>query len=120
MRKILGLSVLSILATSSEATAANLAVITSPPTMLKFVVFGVAIGCLVGSVKLLSVLKGGLLFKSWQIIMFGFGVLAVSQLAALLSDFEVVNVPDFVSPALWVVVCGLFLYGIFEAKRTLD
>ena len=120
MKRILGFSVLGVVAASSKAMAANIAVITSPPTLLTFVVFGVAIGCLVGSVKLLSVLKGGLLFRSWQIIMFGFGVLAVSQMASLLSDFEIVNLPDFVSPALWVVVCGLFLYGIFEAKKTLD
>ncbi len=120
MRKILGLSLLSVLFTGSQAYAANFAVIASPPTLLKFVVFGVVVGCLMASIKLLGVLKGGLLFKSWQIFMFAFAVLGLSQLAAVLSDFEVFVLPEFVAPALWVVVCGLFLYGIFEAKKILD
>jgi len=120
MRKIFGITVLSVLALSSQAMAANVAVITSPPTMLKLVVFGVVIGCIVGSWKLLSVLKGGLLFKSWQVFLFGFGVLAISQLIALLNDLEILSLPDFVAPALWAVVAGLFLFGIFEAKKTLD
>jgi hypothetical protein len=120
MKKILGWSLLGVMVMSSPAAAANLAVITSPPTLLKVVVMGVAIGCLVGTVKLLSVLKGGFLFKGWQIFMFGFAVLAVCQLASLLNDLEIFSLPDFVAPALWVVACALFLYGIFETKKTLD
>ncbi|UCG60601.1 MAG: hypothetical protein JSV52_09715 [Candidatus Zixiibacteriota bacterium] len=120
MKRIVGLSLVCVLLGSSTAFAANIAVITSPPTMLKFVVFGVVVGCLVASVKLLGVLKGGLLFKSWQIFMFAFAALGLAQLAGLLSDFEIFALPDFVTPALWVVVCALFLYGIFEAKKILD
>lgn len=120
MKKILSISFVCVLFGGGQATAANIAVITSPPTMLKFVVFGVVIGCLVASVKLMAVLKGGLLFKSWQIFMFAFAVLGLSQLAALLKDFEIFALPEFVGPALWALVCGLFLYGIFEAKKILD
>ncbi len=120
MKKILILSAASVLITSGQAMAANLAVITTPPTMLKFVVFGVAIGCLVVSFRVLNVLKGGLLSRSWQVFMFGFALLAAGQLASLLGDFEIVNMPSFVAPALWVAMSGLFLYGIFEAKKILD
>jgi hypothetical protein len=120
MKKIFGMSLISILIASDQVFAANIGVITSPPTLLNLVVLGVAIGCLVGSFKLLDVLKGGLLFKSWQIFMFGFAVLAINQLASLLSDLEILGLPDFVGPALWVVASGLFLYGIFQTKKTLD
>lgn len=120
MKKILGMSFLAVLFSSSQACAANIGVIVSPPTMLKFVVFGVVIGCVVTSIKLLGVLKGGLLFKSGQIFMFAFAVLGLSQLAALLNDFEILVLPEFVGPALWAVVCGLFLYGIFEARKILE
>ena len=120
MKKILGLCAVCILGTSGEVWAANFAVIASPPTMLKFVVLGVAIGCLVGSVKVLSVLKGGLLFKGWQLFVFGFAVLAICQLAGLLSDFEIFSLPEYVAPSLTVVVSALFLYGILQTKRTLD
>lgn len=120
MRKILSISVLFVLVSSSQALAANIGAIVSPPTMLKFVVLGVVVGCLVASVKLLAVLRGGLLFKSWQIFLFAFAVLGLSQLAALLRDMEIFALPEFVGPALWAVVCGLFLYGIYEAKKVLD
>jgi len=120
MKKILGLSAVCVLAASGDVWAANFAVIVNPPTLLKFVVLGVAIGCLVGSVKLLSVLKGGLLFKGWQLFVFGFAVLAICQLAGLLSDFEIFDLPEYVAPSLTVVVSGLFLYGILQTKRTLD
>lgn len=120
MKKIVGLCAVCVLGMSGDAWAANFAVITSPPTLLKFVVLAVAVGCLVGSVKILAVLKGGLLFRGWQLFMFGFAVLAICQLAGLLSDFEIFSLPEYAAPALTVVVSGLFLYGILQTKRTLD
>ena len=120
MKKIFGLTLVMVLASGTPAMAANIGVIASPPTALKVVVFGVAVGCLVASSKVLSVVKGGLLSRSWQVFMFGFIVLALSQLAALLNDMEVLSLPSYVSPLLWVLTTGLFLYAIFETKRTLE
>jgi hypothetical protein len=47
-------------------------------------------------------------------------LLALSQIAALLSVFEVVAMPGFMVPALLVLMAGIFLYGILEAKRILS
>lgn len=120
MKKIFAMCVLGVLVARNSAEAANIAVITSPPTLLKLVVFGIAIGCLVFSLKVVSVLKGGLLSRAWQVFMIGFGVLALGQLAALMGDMEFFNLPSFVTPALWAVTTGLFFYGVFETKRTLE
>ncbi len=120
MKRVLALTMLLSIAGSSQAMAANLGVITSPPTLLNVVVFGMVIGCAVGSFKILSLLKGGFLFKSWQIFLCSFIVLALSEVGILLSDFQVVALPKFAVPALLILAVGLFLFGIFETKKVLD
>jgi hypothetical protein len=37
-----------------------------------------------------------------------------------MNDFELLVVPSFLVPALLLVTSGLFLYGIFETKQTLE
>jgi len=120
MKKILGLGILFLLISNSYAMAANFAVITSPSTFLNIFVLFAVIGCGVGSFKILSLLKGGQLFKSWQIFMFGFIVLALCELVILLNIFEIFHAPQFVVPTLLFITFGLFFYGIWETKRTLD
>ena len=120
MKKIIATTMFGSFLLSSNAQAANFAVITSPPTILSLVVLIVAIGCLYGVVKVLSLLKGGYLSKSWQLFMSSFIVLALSQVVNLMNDFELLAVPSFLVPALLLVTSGLFLYGIFETKQTLE
>ena len=119
MKKICTINI-AILLFSCNAFAANFAVITSPPTILSLVVVLVGIGCLIGVVKILSLIRGGLLFKSWQIFMTGFIALIVSQAVNLVNDFEIFSIPSFVVPALLTLAVGFFLYGIFETKKTLE
>ncbi len=109
-----------LLLCTGNANAANFAVISQPPTILSLVVFIVGIGCLLGSVKILSLLRGGLLFKSWQIFLTAFIVLVISQAANLVNDFEILLLPTFVVPALLLLTIGLFLVGVFETKKTLE
>lgn len=104
----------------TNAHAANFAVITQPPTMISAVVFLVGIGCLVGSVKILSLVRGGLLFKSWQLFLAAFVFLIFSQVVNLVHDFEILLVPTFTVPALLLLAIGLFLVGVFETKKTLE
>lgn len=115
------ISILSlVLLSSTNAHAANFAVITQTPTMLSAIVFLVGIGCLVGSLKILSLIKGGLLFKSWQIFLSAFIVLIISQAANLINDIEIFILPSFVVPALLLLAIGLFMLGVFETKKTLE
>ena len=105
---------------TGNAHAANFTVITQPPTILSLVIFLVGVGCLVGSYKILSLVRGGLLFKSWQIFLTAFVVLSISQIANLVNNFEIFILPSFVVPALLVLTFGLFLLGVFETKKTLE
>jgi uncharacterized membrane protein len=120
MRRYVAIPAGLILLFSPAAHAANLAVITNPPTIFNLVVLAVAVFGLVGAFRVTDLVRGGLLLKSWQLFVVGFIVLALAQVAALLHAFEFVSLPSFVVPLLLVLMVGLFAYGVHEARRTLS
>lgn len=110
---------LMILGLAGRTEAANFAVITAPPTMLNLGVLILALAALVIGVQLVGAVRGGALSRPWQIMVGGFVLLALSQVATLLHTFEIVLLPTWVAPALMVLWAGVFFYGLFETKRTL-
>lgn len=121
MKKFIFFSLTGLLVLGgSSAQAANFAVITSPPTAINAVILIAALVCIFSAGKVASLLKGGLLSKSWQIFIMSFVALAISELGILLSDFEIYALPTFVVPALLAIAVGLFMYGIFTTKQALE
>jgi len=120
MKKIAILFLGLMLSQTGSAQAANLAVITSPPTILNLVILLVAIGAIVVGLKLLDALRGGLLQKSWKMFLIGFAVLVLAQASALLQTFEIMALPIWVTPGLMAVWSGLFFYAVFETRRVLS
>jgi len=112
---VIGLGVLG----NSDAYAANVAAIASPPGMLAIVIFLFACACAVLGFQVLNSVRGGMLGKPWQVFIAGFVVLALSQLGGLLATMEVFLLPDWVVPALRALVIGILFYGVFEMKRVL-
>lgn len=119
MLKSLKYSVLLLVATTTEAHAANLAVITSPPAMLNLVILIGAAFCMIGAAKILSLVRGGQMTRSWQMFAGAFGVLTLCQIALLGHLLELLVLPTFVVPALLMGMVTLFAFGIFEMKRVL-
>ena len=119
MKKII-LTVVFLMAATANAQAANLAVITSPPTILNILVLLFACACLFLCSQVLGLVKGGQLSKIWQMFLLGFTLLAFSQIASLLHTFEILAVPGFVVPVLMALMVGLFMYGMYETKRILS
>ena len=117
-RNILSIAGLLLLL-SPAANAANLAVITSPPNIFSLLVLIVAGAGLFGAYKVAELVRGGLLSKMWQMFIIGFVVLLLSQVASLLNAFEILSIPAFVVPMMLVVMVAVFVYGVFEARRTL-
>ena len=120
MRKYAVICGLILLGNAGSAEAANLAVITNPPTALSAVVFLVACAGLAFGFQVLSLVKGGLFSRIWQMFIGGFLLLALSQAAILLEQFEILVLPGFVVPALLLGMAAVFSYGIVEAKRVLS
>ncbi|MFQ6009457.1 MAG: hypothetical protein ACE5K8_10965 [Candidatus Zixiibacteriota bacterium] len=117
-RKVL-LVALGIAASAGRVEAANFAVITSPPTLLNILILIIAVAGTLGAAKVLNLVKGGQLSKSWQYFVAAFVVLGLCQLAALGSTFEIISLPSVVVPGGLVVMTGLLLLGIVETKKTL-
>jgi len=120
MKKKILLSLLFVGAGAAPAQAANFAVITSPPTLLNGLILAFAVACVSGAVKVLALVRGGQLSKSWQLFAAGFAVLALCQLAILGSSFEIIVLPWFVVPAGLILMSALFLFGIIETRRVLS
>ena len=104
---------------AGRTEAANFAVITAPPTLLNMGTLALSLAAVVIGMQLLSAVRGGMLCRPWQIMVGGFVVLALSQVATLLQTFEIVVLPIWVAPSLMVVWAGVFFYGLFETKRAL-
>ena len=111
------LSTVIVIAAATPAQAANLAVITNPPTLLNLFILVFAVGCLASAAKVMSLVRGGQLSRSWQMFAAGFAVLTLCQLATLSSHLDLILLPSFVVPAGLVLMSGLFLFGIIETKR---
>jgi len=120
MRKTILLGVLFFAVGASRAEAANFAVITSPPTLLNLFILVFAVACVAGAVKVLALVRGGQLSKSWQLFLGGFGVLTLCELGILGNSFEIFSLPSFVVPAGLVLMSGLFFFGILETRRVLS
>lgn len=118
MRKLSLLGLLA-LALPLQASAANFAVITAPPTMLSVLVMIFAGAGVFVCSQVWGSVKGGRLGKVWQLFMIGFLLLLMSRLAELAGTFELVALPEIIIPALMVVMIGVFVYGLLEAKRVL-
>ncbi len=118
LKKLIAAGAASAVLTQS-AHAANFAVITSAPNLLNLAVLIAAVVGVVGGVRVLSLVKGGTLARTWQVFVLALGVLIITQMAQLGHQVELFSLPTFAVPALLVVSVGLFVYGIFETKRVL-
>jgi archaellum biogenesis protein FlaJ (TadC family) len=119
MNKKVLLAVLGLSASAGRVEAANFAVITSPPTLLNILILVIAVAGALGAAKVLSLVRGGQLSRSWQYFVAAFVILGLCQLAVLGKAFEVINMPAIIVPAGFAVMTGLFLLGIIETKRAL-
>jgi len=119
MKPFIATTFVLVIGFGNRAEAANLAVITSPPTILNLGTLLLALAAVVVGFQLLQAVRGGSLSRPWQIFIGGFAVLSLSQLSMLLQSFEIVSLPVWVTPALMILCAGIFFYGLFETKRVL-
>lgn len=119
MRKSAILAVPLALVWCGSANAVNLALIASPPALMDLAVLIIAAVCTIGCLKILTLVRGGLLSRGWQFFAASFGLLALVQLLAVLERLEVFVLPEFLLPACLALMSIIFLGGILQTKRTL-
>ncbi len=120
MKRQLLIGLIAVLAICDSAQAANLAMITSPPAMFSFFVMVISGFCLYSSFQVLSQVKGGLLSRSWQMFLLGFGLLTISQFLSFASALEFFSISAGVVNGLLFLMAGVFAYGVYNARKTLS
>ncbi|MBI5267769.1 MAG: hypothetical protein HY851_11105 [candidate division Zixibacteria bacterium] len=105
--------------TAAGANAGEVAVIANPPTSITALILVGACACIAVCFKVLMLVRGGQLSRSWQLFLAGFSILAISQLGVILHNFGAITMPSWVGPSMLVLMSGIFLYGLIETKRIL-
>ena len=122
IKKILGLIILISFICVGPASAAislDLNDFYNPMSIISVVVLFIAVACLVWSLKILTLVKGGLMSKSWQMFGLGFGFLIVAQLVSLGQVAQLFVIPDFITPAVYLLMVITWLYGLYQTRKVL-
>jgi hypothetical protein len=91
----------------------------NPMAIINVVIVLMAAACLIWALKILSLVKGGLMSKSWQMFGLGFGFLIIAQLVSLGQRAGLYVIPDFINPAIYLLMVVAWLYGLYQTRKVL-
>ena len=75
---------------------------------------------LLWAVQILSLVKGGLMSRSWQMFLLGFVLLCLAQVLIIFDRAKIVSMPDYVSTLLYVAMAGTWLAGLYQTRKVLS
>lgn len=117
---IISASLGGILTTSVPARAAiRTENIYEPVSIVTLIVLLCSALCLIWAFKVLSLVRGGLLSKSWQMFVLGFGFLLLAQIVTLGQQVALINLPGFVVTAFYLLMSVTWLMGLYQTRRIL-
>lgn len=123
MKKTLGIISAGLggaLATSVPARAAvQTENIYEPASIVTLILLLCSVLCLIWAFKVLSLVRGGLLSKSWQMFVLGFAFLLLAQLVTLGQQVALINLPGFVVTAFYLLMSITWLLGLYQTRRIL-
>ncbi|UCD18538.1 MAG: hypothetical protein JSV44_06415 [Candidatus Zixiibacteriota bacterium] len=91
----------------------------STASIFNLVLLLCAIVCLAWSLKILSLVRGGVLSRSWQMFVLGFGFLLLAQVLILSERAELLQVPGFVATAFYLMMAITWLVGLYQTRKIL-
>jgi len=91
----------------------------STTAIINVVVLLCAAGCLIWSLKILSLVRGGLISKSWQMIVVGFCCLIAAQLTVIGVKIGLFLIPAYVSTALYLLMTITWMAGLYQTRKVL-
>ena len=115
----LALATLLVALAPANANAFELGLLLTMPSLLNEITLLVAIVAFFGGLKVYGSVKGGLLAKSWQMFLFGFGALTLAQALRLVDTLEIANIPEIAISLLFGCMAVLWFLGIREARKAL-
>lgn len=87
--------------------------------ILNVVLLMCAVICLIWSLKILSLVRGGLMSRSWQMFTIGFCFLTLAQLIIIGEKANLFFVPGYVTTALYVLMVTTWLIGVYQTRKAL-
>ncbi|UCD95140.1 MAG: hypothetical protein JSU69_03570 [Candidatus Zixiibacteriota bacterium] len=78
-----------------------------------------AVICLIWSLKILSLVRGGLISRSWQMFALGFSFLTLAQMMVVAESAGVFAVPTYVTTVLYLMMTFTWLVGLYQTRKVL-
>jgi len=110
---------LGIVSTKPAHAAFDTSELYSAGTIVNLIVLICAAVCLIWAVKILTLVKGGLISKSWQMFVVGFCFLIAAQLTVVGEIVGLIILPAYVVTALYLLMTITWLAGLYQTRKVL-
>jgi len=114
-----GTMLLSLVFTKTAHASVDTGALFSISGIAEMVLLLCVVICLFWSMKIMSLVRGGMMSKSWQMFTLGFTLLMLARFLAIGQSVNLFVVPDYVSTILYLLMIATWLIGIYQTKRTL-
>lgn len=104
---------------NAHAATPDFTLLLAIPALMDQALFLISLVAIAISFKVYSLVKGGLLAKSWQMFVVGLLCLAIAQLFELAHLVGLFVPPDALRPGILICMVGLWLYGAYAARNAL-
>ncbi|HDL03365.1 MAG TPA: hypothetical protein ENH25_04450 [candidate division Zixibacteria bacterium] len=123
MKKIINILYLFLLAGLLSARPAYAGIdpnaLYTTTNIIHLVVLICAALCLIWALKILTLVKGGLISKSWQMFVLGFCFLIAAQLTVVGENVGLLLIPTYITTALYLLMTITWLAGLYQTRRVL-
>jgi len=113
---ILLLVILSAQPASAEVKAGGFFSVSS---IFNIFLLAVAVACLIWGLQILSLVRGGLISKSWQMFILGFCFLILAQLLIVLQNIGLFAVSAIFTTILYLLMAVTWLVGLNNTRKVL-
>ncbi|SYZ74028.1 membrane hypothetical protein [Candidatus Zixiibacteriota bacterium] len=115
-----GLTAISLAVVRSAGANTGASGTFSVGAIVNLIVLVCAVIGLLWGIKVLSLVKGGLMSKGWQMFILGFGFLILAELVILAGKFHLAGVPDEIPAILYLLMAATWLAGINQTRKVLE
>jgi len=108
-----------LLLSRTASASVNPAVFYTPTGILDIAILLGTLICLLWAAKVMSLVKGGLMSKSWQMFSLGFSFLLIARILAISETASLFAIPGYVLTALYLLMILTWLFGLYQTKKVL-
>ncbi|MCX6827020.1 MAG: hypothetical protein NTV06_07130 [candidate division Zixibacteria bacterium] len=120
VHKIAMVFALSVLLVQPASANPGSRQIISALSVFNFLVLVAAVVGLLWAFKILTLVRGGLMSRSWQMFILGFGFLMLAQILALAAMIGISTLPEYIPAILYLLMGGSWLMGLYHTRKVLN